>query len=130
MREIFKRKEDNQIFNIEIEMDAGKYKEDYTLLFSVFIKYDGIDDSTYAYEEFLETKCVGVVDENMPVSALYELYKQWSKVGGSLTKPLKMFKQVIRGKRFKLVDKAGIKKIVGLWKKILILINKECLFNK
>lgn len=56
MREIFKREEDNQLFNIEIEMDAGEYKEDYPWLFSVFVKYAGLDDSSESYEEFLETK--------------------------------------------------------------------------
>ena len=47
-------------------MDAGKYKEDYPWLFSVFIKYDGIDDSTDAYEEFLETK------ESLIIAVEYE----------------------------------------------------------
>ncbi|MCD4667036.1 MAG: DUF695 domain-containing protein [Sulfurimonas sp.] len=56
MREIFKRLENDTLFNIEIDIDAGGYKEDYPWLFSVFVKYDGLDDSTESYEEFLETK--------------------------------------------------------------------------
>ena len=57
MREIFTRTEDDtSSLNIEIVLDAGMYKEDYSWLFSVFVKYDGLDDSSEAYEEFLETK--------------------------------------------------------------------------
>ena len=56
MREIFKRIDDNTTYNIEVDVSAGEYKEDFPWLFSVFVKYDGIDDSSQAYEEFLETK--------------------------------------------------------------------------
>ena len=56
MREIFKRLQNDTLFNIEIDIDAGVYKEDCPWLFSVFVKYDGLDDSTESYEEFLETK--------------------------------------------------------------------------
>ena len=56
MREIFKRLENDTLFNIEIDIDAGGYKEGCPWLFSVFVKYDGLDDSTESYEEFLETK--------------------------------------------------------------------------
>lgn len=56
MREIFKKIEDGNILSIEIEMDAPEYKEEYSWLFSVFIKYDGLDESLEGYEEFLETK--------------------------------------------------------------------------
>lgn len=56
MREIFKRNQDSQVSNIEIVIDAGKYKDEHSWLFSVFVKYDGLDDSSSSYEEFLETK--------------------------------------------------------------------------
>ncbi len=56
MREIFQRIIDDTIFNIEVNVDAGEFKSDNPWLFSVFIKYDGLDDSSEAYEEFLETK--------------------------------------------------------------------------
>lgn len=56
MREVFKRQEGETTLNIEIEIDAGEYKDEYPWLFSVFVKYDGLDDSSEAYEAFLETK--------------------------------------------------------------------------
>ncbi len=57
MREIFKRVEkDGTSFFIEIAMDVGEYKSNFPWLFSVFVKYDGLDESSQAYEEFLETK--------------------------------------------------------------------------
>ncbi len=56
MREIFTRNEDKEFQSIEIVIDAGEYKEDFSWLFSVFIKYDAINDLSLAYEEFLETK--------------------------------------------------------------------------
>ena len=56
MREVFKRKEDGSDFGIEIEMEAGFFKEEHMWLFSVFIKYDGLDDASESFEEFLETK--------------------------------------------------------------------------
>ena len=56
MREAFTRESDGSLLNIEIEMDAGIYKNDNPWLVSVFVKYDGLDDSSESYEEFLETK--------------------------------------------------------------------------
>ena len=56
MREVFKRVEDDNELIIEVDVDAGKFKEDYKNLFSVFVKYSALDDSSQAYEEFLETK--------------------------------------------------------------------------
>jgi len=66
MREIFKRIEDDAAYNIEVNVDAGEFKDDYTWLFSVFVKYDGVNDSTQAYEEFLETK------ESLIIAVEYE----------------------------------------------------------
>lgn len=66
MREVFTRNDDGSVLNIEIEMDAHQYKADYPWLFSVFVKYDGIDDSSQAYEEFLETK------ESLIIAVEYE----------------------------------------------------------
>lgn len=56
MREIFSRVEDTTTFNIEVNIDAGDLKSDNSWLFSVFVKYDGLDNFSEAYEEFLETK--------------------------------------------------------------------------
>ncbi|MDB2562950.1 DUF695 domain-containing protein [Sulfurimonas sp.] len=56
MREFFTKIEDGSVLNIEIELDAGELKSDNPWLFSVFVKYDGLDEASNAYEEFLETK--------------------------------------------------------------------------
>jgi len=56
MREIFKRLEDKVESIIEVAVDAGEFKGENPWLFSVFVKYDGVDNSSDAYEEFLETK--------------------------------------------------------------------------
>lgn len=56
MREIFTREQDGTVVSIEIELDAGQYKDEYPWLFSVFVKYDGLNESLESYEEFLETK--------------------------------------------------------------------------
>ena len=66
MREVFKREQDGSLYNIEIEIDAGEYKEDFPWLFSVFIKYDGLDESSESYEEFLEIK------ESLIIAVEYE----------------------------------------------------------
>lgn len=66
MREIFRRVEDSQLQVIEIVIDADKYKDEYSWLFSVFIKYEALDDSSLAYEEFLETK------ESLIIAVEYE----------------------------------------------------------
>ncbi len=52
MRELFKRKE----VLIEVELDAIDAQDMNPWLFSVFIKYDFIDETVDGFEEFLETK--------------------------------------------------------------------------
>ena len=56
MREYFTRNEIQSVLNIEIELDAGELKSENPWLFSVFVKYDAKDESSDAYEDFLETK--------------------------------------------------------------------------
>jgi len=56
MRDFFQRTEDGQVINIEVDMSAFGYSKKFSWLFSVFVKFDGVDDSSEAYEEFLETK--------------------------------------------------------------------------
>ena len=56
MREVFTKEADGTIYNIEVNVDAGEFKGENPWLFSVFIKYDGLDDNSESYEEFLETK--------------------------------------------------------------------------
>jgi len=66
MREIFKRIDGDTVYNIEVDVDAGEFKGDSPWLFSVFVKYDGVNDSSDAYEEFLETK------ESLIIATEYE----------------------------------------------------------
>ena len=66
MRELFNRVEDDSIVHIEIEMDAGECKETNPWLFSVFVKYDGVDETREGYEEFLDTK------ESLIIAVEYE----------------------------------------------------------
>lgn len=56
MREVFVKKNENGLLHIEINMSAGEFKEANPYLFSVFVKYEGMDASASGYEEFLETK--------------------------------------------------------------------------
>ena len=56
MREIFKRLQDSSSLNIEVDVDASEYKDENPWLFSIFVKYDGLDENKEGYEEFLETK--------------------------------------------------------------------------
>lgn len=56
MREIYNKIEDNSLIKIEVDVDASEHKEDNPWLFSVFLKYDGFDESKEGYEEYLETK--------------------------------------------------------------------------
>lgn len=56
MREIFTRTEDGNIVHIEVDMNAYAYVKRYSWLFSIFIKFDALDESRAGFEEFLETK--------------------------------------------------------------------------
>lgn len=56
MREFFNRSVDGTTINIEVDLEADKYKSTNPWLFSIFIKYDGIDDTKDGYEDFLEIK--------------------------------------------------------------------------
>ena len=56
MREYFTRIEDNNSVNIEIDMSAYGYNKKFSWLLSIFIKFEPRDNTSEAYEEFLETK--------------------------------------------------------------------------
>ncbi len=56
MREIFKKTVDGSLVNIEIDVDADEFKSGRPWLFSVFVKYEGLDETKDGYEDFLETK--------------------------------------------------------------------------
>lgn len=56
MREYFTREENGEEIYIEVDMNAFAYSEKFSWLFSVFIKFNAIDESSAGFEEFLETK--------------------------------------------------------------------------
>jgi len=56
MREVFNRLVDGNLVYIEVNVGAGEYKSDNPWLFSIFVKYGGIDERQTGYEEFLEIK--------------------------------------------------------------------------
>jgi len=63
MREIYK--------NIEFEDEAHVFKSQYNWLFSVFIKFDSLDEKQDGYEEFLETKEALIIALEYEDSAKY-----------------------------------------------------------
>lgn len=56
MRELFTRNEENSSVHLEVDMNAFAYSSDNPWLFSVFIKFDGADELSESFEEFLESK--------------------------------------------------------------------------
>ncbi len=56
MREFFTRVQENELVHIEVDMNAFAYSEKFSWLFSVFIKFNAIDENSKGFEEFLETK--------------------------------------------------------------------------
>jgi len=56
MREVFNRVEDNELVKIEVDLAAKDFEESNPWLFSIFIKYDGLDDSDEKMAEFFEIK--------------------------------------------------------------------------
>lgn len=71
MREFFQREEDGGVTSIEINLAAPEHKENNPWLFSVFVKYDITDESSDAYEEFLETKESLIIAIEYDDKALY-----------------------------------------------------------
>jgi regulator of RNase E activity RraB len=56
MREEFRRLEDGLEVKIEHVPSAYGYSNKYSWLYSIFIKFDALDELSKGYEEFLETK--------------------------------------------------------------------------
>ena len=56
MREFFTREEDGNLVHIEVDMNAFAYVKRFSWLFSVFVKFDALDESSAGFEEFLESK--------------------------------------------------------------------------
>ena len=56
MREHFLRVEDGTEVGIEVDLTSYGYSDRYSWLFSVFIKFDALDDTIDGFEEYLEVK--------------------------------------------------------------------------
>ena len=80
MREVFSRVEDNEVVNIEVYLDAKAYKEGNPWIFSVFVKYDTLNDDL---EEFFETKESLIIALEFEDRAYYvgnRLVGDWSEI--------------------------------------------------
>ena len=80
MREVFSRVEDGQEVNIEVCLDAKEHKETSSWIFSVFIKFDSLNDDL---EEFFETKeslIIALEHENRANYVGNRLVGDWSEV--------------------------------------------------
>ena len=71
MREIFKRLEDNGEVFIEANIEAAETKDMNPWLFSIFVKYDSLDETKEGYEEFLETKEALIISLEHQDRAIY-----------------------------------------------------------
>jgi len=71
MRDFFQRMEDNSLVSIEIDTTAFGYSTNNPWLFSVFIKFDSLDESAEGFEEFLETKESLIIALNVEDKAKY-----------------------------------------------------------
>lgn len=56
MREVYKKDVDGKSVNLEVVLDADEFKSTRPWLLSVFVKYEGLDESNAGYEDFLEIK--------------------------------------------------------------------------
>jgi len=56
MREHFVRVEDKTEVSIEVNLNSYGYSDRFSWLLSVFIKFDGLDESREGFEEYLEVK--------------------------------------------------------------------------
>ncbi len=66
MREVYKKQEDGLEVSVEVDFDASECKSSNPWLFSVFVKYEALDETQQAFEEFLETK------ESLIIAVEYE----------------------------------------------------------
>lgn len=83
MRENFKRADDNGVVDIEVDLSAYGYKGKYDWLFSVFVKYNGTDETQADYEEFLETKESLIISLEHDQKAKYtgmRVVEGWSEI--------------------------------------------------
>ncbi len=71
MREIFNRMQDGSEVVIEVNIDAQEAKEMNPWLLSIFVKYEGLDESQEGYEEFLETKEALIISLEHQDRAIY-----------------------------------------------------------
>ena len=66
MRDIFKRVQDGENLDIEVDLDVIEHKDELPWLFSVFVKNNKFENDSQEYKEFLETK------ESLIIALAYE----------------------------------------------------------
>lgn len=80
MRETFSRVEDGEVVNIEVYLDAKAHKEGNPWIFSVFIKYDGLNDELDEFFETKESLIIALEHENRAVYVGNRLVGEWSEI--------------------------------------------------
>ena len=83
MREVFNRVEDNELVKIEVDLVAKDFEESNPWLFSIFIKYDGFNDSDEKMAEFFEVKeslIIALEYKNISYYAGNRLVDNWSEL--------------------------------------------------
>ncbi|QOY53049.1 DUF695 domain-containing protein [Candidatus Sulfurimonas baltica] len=80
MRETFSRLEDNEVVNIEVYLDAKEHKEDCPWIFSVFIKFDAINDELDSFFETKESLIIALELENRAYYVGNRIVGEWSEV--------------------------------------------------
>ena len=80
MRETFSRLEDGEVVDIEVFLDAKVYKEDSPWIFSVFIKFDSLNDDLEVFFETKESLIIALEHEDRAHYVGNRLVGQWSEL--------------------------------------------------
>lgn len=80
MRETFSRLEDGEVVDIEVFLDAKVYKEDSPWIFSVFIKFDSLNDDLEVFFETKESLIIALEHEDRAHYVGNRLVGEWSEL--------------------------------------------------
>jgi len=83
MRDTFRRVQDGENLDIEVDLDVIEHKDELPWLFSVFVKSERFEDDSQEYEEFLETKeslIIALAYEDMAKYAGSRVVDGWSEL--------------------------------------------------
>jgi len=83
MREFFNRVEDNELVKIEVDLAAKDFADTHPWLFSIFIKYDGLEDNDEKVAEFFELKEQVIIALEYKETSYYignRIIDNWSEI--------------------------------------------------